>query len=220
MLRLGSRLSSLCAAPRLAPLTSWVRHASVGAGRTMKRRFRGLFGGKHIQFGNTISFSHRKSRRNWKPNSQEKRFWSETYQRFLQFRCTTSVIKQVKRLAGGIDEYLRTTPNNELLYQKAIQIKRNMRRDDRYRERAAAIAALEGGESAAAAMASAQIEGFAAASSSFHFHKGRRYEGSGSRAPLAEGHLACDPADTSLPMGTRTPLDAADAGLPELEASV
>ena len=27
---------------------------------TMKRRFKGLYGGKHIGFGNTISFSHRK----------------------------------------------------------------------------------------------------------------------------------------------------------------
>ena len=42
----------------LTPLTTWVRHLP-----TMKRRFRGLYGGKHIQFGNQISFSHRKSRR-------------------------------------------------------------------------------------------------------------------------------------------------------------
>lgn len=27
---------------------------------TMKRRFKGLYGGKHIKFGNKISFSHRK----------------------------------------------------------------------------------------------------------------------------------------------------------------
>ena len=38
------------------PLMSFVRHH----GTTMKRRFRGLFGGKHIQFGNKISFSHTK----------------------------------------------------------------------------------------------------------------------------------------------------------------
>ncbi len=74
---------------------------------------------------------------------QQKRFWSETYQRFLSFRVTTSVLKQVKRLAGGIDEYLLTTPNEGLLYPKAIQIKRNLRRIGRIRERNAATAELE-----------------------------------------------------------------------------
>jgi len=120
-------------------LTSWVRHH----GGTMKRRFRGLYGGKHIQFGNQISFSHRKTRRTWKPNKQNKRFWSETYQRFLQFRVTASVIKEVGRLKQGIDEYLRKTPNSELLYPKAIKIKRNMRWHDKQRARNAALAALE-----------------------------------------------------------------------------
>ena len=44
-------------------LTAWVRgvrHHAHNAHATMKRRFRGLYGGKHIQFGNSISFSHRK----------------------------------------------------------------------------------------------------------------------------------------------------------------
>eukprot|EP00322_Chrysochromulina_rotalis_P003401 CAMPEP_0115848366 /NCGR_PEP_ID=MMETSP0287-20121206/10885_1 /TAXON_ID=412157 /ORGANISM="Chrysochromulina rotalis, Strain UIO044" /LENGTH=115 /DNA_ID=CAMNT_0003302277 /DNA_START=107 /DNA_END=454 /DNA_ORIENTATION=- len=109
----------------------------------MKRRFRGLYGGKHIQFGNQISFSHKKSRRTWKPNVQSKRFWSETYQRFLQFRVTTSVIREVNRLKDGIDGYLRSTPNEQLLYPKAIKIKRNMRWLEKTRARDAAVAAAE-----------------------------------------------------------------------------
>ncbi len=136
---------------RLAPignaLTSFVRHH----GGTMKRRFRGLYGGKHIQFGNQISFSHRKTRRTWKPNVQNKRFWSETYQRFLHFRVTTSVIKQVNRLKDGIDEYLRKTPNHDLLYPKAIKIKRNLRWHDKQRARNEAIAAMEQASSGTAA---------------------------------------------------------------------
>ena len=120
-------------------LTSWVRHH----GGTMKRRFRGLYGGKHIQFGNQISFSHRKTRRTWKPNKQNKRFWSESYQRFLEFRVTTSVIKEVKRLKNGIDDYLRYTPSEILLYPKAVQMKRNLKKKDRIAERNAALAALE-----------------------------------------------------------------------------
>ena len=64
-----------------------------------------------------------------------KRFWSQTYQRFLSFRVATSVIKKVKKLSGGIDQYLLTTPNDILLYKKAIQMKKNI---IRIHERAAA----------------------------------------------------------------------------------
>ena len=55
-----------------------------------------------------------------------KRFWSQTYQRFLSFRVATSVVKKVKKLAGGIDHYLLTTPNDILLYKKAINIKKHI----------------------------------------------------------------------------------------------
>ena len=75
--------------------------------------------------------------------AQSKRFWSDAYQRFLEFPMTTAVIKQIKQLQGGIDEYLLNTPNSELLYQKAIKIKRNLRQHARKEERAKAIAAME-----------------------------------------------------------------------------
>ena len=74
---------------------------------------------------------------------QNKKFFSEAYQRFLSFRMTTSAIKKVKKLAGGIDEYLKTTPSSVLLYSKAITIKKNLKRLDLVRERNAAIAAME-----------------------------------------------------------------------------
>ena len=74
---------------------------------------------------------------------QKKRFWSDTYQRFLQFKVTTSVIKEVGRLAGGIDEYLRKTPNSQLLFPKAIKIKRNQAWEVRRRDRVSALAELE-----------------------------------------------------------------------------
>ena len=84
-----------------------------------------------------------RTRRVWKPNVQNKKFFSEAYQRFLSFRMTTSAIKKVKKLAGGIDEYLKTTPSSVLLYSKAITIKKNLKRLDLVRERNAAIAAME-----------------------------------------------------------------------------
>ena len=58
----------------------------------------------------------------------------------VQFRMTTSVIKQVHKLAGGIDQYILTTRNEELLYPKVIQMKRNMRRIIRTKLRDEAIA--------------------------------------------------------------------------------
>ena len=91
---------------------------------------------------------------------QNKRFFSELYQRFLSFRMTTSVIKQVKKLAGGIDEYLLTTSNEGLLYPKAIKLKKNMARLVRVRERDAAIATLsEGGNVTATSSETAAIVG-------------------------------------------------------------
>ena len=45
------------------------------------------------------------------------------------------MIKKVKKLSGGIDQYLLTTPNDILLYKKAIQMKKNI---IRIHERAAA----------------------------------------------------------------------------------
>ena len=74
---------------------------------------------------------------------QQKKFWSETYQRFLSFRVTTSTIRKVKMLAGGIDEYLLRAPNHLLLYKKATQIKRNMRRVHRKRAMAQDVLSSE-----------------------------------------------------------------------------
>jgi hypothetical protein len=61
-------------------------------------------------------------------------------QRFLDFRVHTSVIKKVRTLKGGIDEYLLTTYNRELLYNKAVKIKNNLRYTLRRQEREVAMA--------------------------------------------------------------------------------
>lgn len=93
----------------------------------MGRAYRGLYGLKQIQFGNSISFSNKKSRRSWKPNVQTKTFYSELLEKPLRFRMTTSVMKQIKRMRNGIDEYILKTPNEVLLYDKAIEYKRLMK---------------------------------------------------------------------------------------------
>ncbi len=59
MQRLGQ--PSCAGAPSFSgALTGFVRGMANYGYVTMKRRFKGLYGGKHIGFGNTISFSHRK----------------------------------------------------------------------------------------------------------------------------------------------------------------
>jgi large subunit ribosomal protein L28 len=71
----------------------------------MKRRLRGLFAGKHIQFGNNVSHSKRRTRRQWKPNVQNKRLWSVALNDWIEFRVTTKALRCIDK-AGGIDNYL------------------------------------------------------------------------------------------------------------------
>ncbi|CAN1852385.1 50S ribosomal protein L28 [Linum perenne] len=79
----------------------------------MGRAQRGLFAGKHIQFGNQISEDGgNKTRRNWKPNVQDKRLFSYILDRHIRVKVTTHTLRCVDK-AGGIDEYLLKTP-----YQK------------------------------------------------------------------------------------------------------
>ena len=66
---------------------------------------RGLFHGKDIQFGNTVSFSIKKTRRTWKPNVINKRVFSFALQDWVRFKMTTRALKEIDR-AGGIDNYL------------------------------------------------------------------------------------------------------------------
>ncbi|KDP38164.1 hypothetical protein JCGZ_04807 [Jatropha curcas] len=79
----------------------------------MGRAKRGLFAGRHIQFGNRVSEDGgNKSRRTWKPNVQEKRLFSYILDRHIKVKVTTHALRCIDK-AGGIDEYLLKTP-----YQK------------------------------------------------------------------------------------------------------
>eukprot|EP00262_Sarcandra_glabra_P016390 TRINITY_DN5329_c0_g2_i2.p1 TRINITY_DN5329_c0_g2~~TRINITY_DN5329_c0_g2_i2.p1 ORF type:complete len:205 (-),score=41.90 TRINITY_DN5329_c0_g2_i2:253-867(-) len=79
----------------------------------MGRAKRGIYAGKHIQFGNQVSEDGgNKSRRTWKPNVQEKRLFSYILDRHIRVKVTTHALRCIDK-AGGIDEYLLKTP-----YQK------------------------------------------------------------------------------------------------------
>lgn len=79
----------------------------------MGRAKRGLFAGKHIQFGNSVSEDGgNRTRRTWKPNVQDKRLFSYILDRHIRIKVTTHALRCIDK-AGGIDEYLLKTP-----YQK------------------------------------------------------------------------------------------------------
>ncbi|KNA09752.1 hypothetical protein SOVF_150830 [Spinacia oleracea] len=80
----------------------------------MGRAKRGLFAGRHIQFGNQVSEDGgNKSRRTWKPNVQEKRLFSYILDRHIRVHVTTHALRCIDK-AGGIDEYLLKTPYHKM----------------------------------------------------------------------------------------------------------
>ncbi|MBF0189357.1 MAG: 50S ribosomal protein L28 [Magnetococcales bacterium] len=70
-------------------------------------------GGKAPQAGCKVSHSHRKTKRKWMPNIQRKSLYSATLKRRIRMTITTSALRTVDR-AGGIDNYLLTTPVDKL----------------------------------------------------------------------------------------------------------
>ncbi|CAO3630701.1 unnamed protein product [Cunninghamella echinulata] len=83
---------------------------------TFKRAQRGLFGGKHIQFGNN------KTRRNWLPNVQNKKLYSVALERFFELKVTTAVLRTIDK-KGGLDKYLLETKDKNLQSIKALELK-------------------------------------------------------------------------------------------------
>eukprot|EP01033_Poteriospumella_lacustris_P002209 gene2209-1613_t len=65
----------------------------------------GLYHGKDIRSGHSISFSHKRSKRKFRPNVQNKRLWSDALNDWVRFKITTVAIKAVDD-HGGVDNYL------------------------------------------------------------------------------------------------------------------
>jgi ribosomal protein L28 len=65
----------------------------------------GLFGGRHIQSGHTISHSHQKTKRWFKPNVQKATLRSDILDRSFRINVTTRMLKTLDKL-GGLDNYL------------------------------------------------------------------------------------------------------------------
>ena len=61
--------------------------------------------GKKPTFGNSVSFSNKKTRRQWKPNIQDKRIWVPELNQFVKIRLSTRALRSIDR--AGLMPYLR-----------------------------------------------------------------------------------------------------------------
>jgi large subunit ribosomal protein L28 len=80
--------------------------------------------GKRVMSGNNVSHANNKSRRTFAPNLQDVTFSSEALKSKVRMRVTTSGLRTVEK-NGGIDNFLKTTPNRKLT-SNAMQIKRRI----------------------------------------------------------------------------------------------
>ncbi|BAM80349.1 mitochondrial ribosomal protein L28 precursor [Cyanidioschyzon merolae strain 10D] len=92
------------------------------AALTMLRRFRGLYQGRHIRFGNQISHAENKTRRAWRPNVHRKEFYSRVLQEPLRFTVTTRALRTIEKV-GGIDEYLILTHERDMLGPDLVRLR-------------------------------------------------------------------------------------------------
>lgn len=53
--------------------------------------------GKAPAFGNSISHSHRKTRRRWNPNVQKKRYWLPSEKRWITLTVSAKGIKTIDK---------------------------------------------------------------------------------------------------------------------------
>ncbi|KYQ93257.1 hypothetical protein DLAC_05912 [Tieghemostelium lacteum] len=92
----------------------------------MNRGQRGLYGGKQIIFGNTICFSNKKSRRNWKPNVQSKTYHSDILDTDLRVKVTCHTIRCIDK-AGNFDNYIMKTSHKNLSSELGSDLKNTMK---------------------------------------------------------------------------------------------
>ena len=69
------------------------------------RSRRGLYNGKDVRSGNSLSFSMKANKRKFKPNVFIKRVYSETLDEMIRFHLTASTLRTIDKF-GGLDNYL------------------------------------------------------------------------------------------------------------------
>ena len=73
------------------------------------RAKRGLYHGKTVRFGNSVSEDGgNKTRRKWSPNAKRKRLYSEILDRMIPIQVTSHALRCIDK-AGGLDNYVLNT---------------------------------------------------------------------------------------------------------------
>uniref|UniRef100_M4BCI6 Large ribosomal subunit protein bL28m n=1 Tax=Hyaloperonospora arabidopsidis (strain Emoy2) TaxID=559515 RepID=M4BCI6_HYAAE len=90
------------------------------------RAQRGLFAGRDKAFGNNVSFSKRRTRRDWKVNHQWKSLYSETLDEKVGLNVTTHTLRCVDK-CGGLDNYLLSLKDERALGVKGLATRDRIR---------------------------------------------------------------------------------------------
>ncbi len=91
--------------------------------------------GKGRQVGNNVSHANNKTKRVFLPNLQNVTLMSEKLDRSFKFRVSTNGLRSVEHV-GGLDNWLLKT-RNEKLSDRAVKVKRELKKIDAKAEQAA-----------------------------------------------------------------------------------
>lgn len=69
------------------------------------RASRGLYAGRSLSFGNTISDFGNRNRRTWKPNIQSTSLYSSVLHERIKLKVSTEALRRIDK-AGGLDSYI------------------------------------------------------------------------------------------------------------------
>jgi ribosomal protein L28 len=95
------------------------------------RAFRGLYAGRSVSFGNTISDFGNRHRRTWKPNIQRSSLYSAILGERVKLRVSTEALRRIDKL-GGLDSYIlgQKIPESECARKlKENILKRKLQQD-------------------------------------------------------------------------------------------
>ncbi len=82
--------------------------------------------GKKVQFGNNVSHSKRRTRRQFKPNIQKVSLASDALGSDVALKISTRTLRTVQK-KGGLDAYLLSTPDTQL-GDEGLRLKRRVRK--------------------------------------------------------------------------------------------
>ncbi|KDN42876.1 hypothetical protein K437DRAFT_257723 [Tilletiaria anomala UBC 951] len=98
---------------RSSPKSRNTLRQAIASGQVFKRSQTGLYHLTQLQSGHNVPKSRQKTARRWEPNVQSKHLESRILGRVVEMKVTTKAMRCIKK-AGGLDEYVRSTGDDEL----------------------------------------------------------------------------------------------------------